>query len=104
MYAVWLELSGGGRDNARTPALRRGKSVSASRSTTRLLIVDDDEELRATLSARFTRLGMNVTAVSSGEEGLAKAGQARFDVALFDLHLPGIGGIDLLTRFKELQP
>ncbi len=44
-----------------------------SRSPIRLLIVDDDEDLRATLASRFERLGTAVTAVASGEEGLARA-------------------------------
>src|SRR5206468_7046031 len=49
-------------------------------------------------------LGMAVTAAPTGEEALARAAQARFDVALLDLHLPGMGGIELLGKFKELQP
>jgi DNA-binding NtrC family response regulator len=70
----------------------------------RLLIVDDDEELRDTLARRFARAGLSVTTAESGEESLAKLGRAEFDVALFDLHLPGMSGLDLLAHFKELQP
>src|SRR5581483_5106454 len=70
----------------------------------RLLIVDDDEELRDTLARRFTRAGLPVTTAESGEEALAKIGRAGFDLALFDLHLPGMSGLDLLAQFKEAQP
>jgi DNA-binding NtrC family response regulator len=70
----------------------------------RLLIVEDDEEMRGALAARFGRLGLAVTAAPSGEEALARAGQSRFDVALLDLHLPGMGGIELLGKLKEMQP
>ena len=70
----------------------------------RLLIVDDDEALRETLARRFARSGMAVTTAESGEEALAKIGRAAFDVALLDLHLPGMSGIDLLARLKEQQP
>jgi DNA-binding NtrC family response regulator len=70
----------------------------------RLLIVDDDEELRDTLARRFARAGLPVTTAESGEEALAKLGRAEFDVALFDLHLPGMSGLDLLAQFKQLQP
>jgi DNA-binding NtrC family response regulator len=66
--------------------------------------VDDDDDLRDTLVGRFERLGLAVTAAASGEEALARAADARFDVALLDLHLPGISGIELLARFKEMQP
>jgi two-component system, NtrC family, response regulator AtoC len=70
----------------------------------RLLIVDDDEELRQTLAGRFRRLGMTVAEAGSGEEATALAANNRYDVALLDLHLPGITGIDLLNRLKESQP
>jgi DNA-binding NtrC family response regulator len=69
-----------------------------------LLIVDDDDELRAVVATRFRRLGMRVTEAGSGEEALARTAQARFDVALLDLHLPGISGIDLLAALKERLP
>jgi DNA-binding NtrC family response regulator len=55
----------------------------------RLLIVDDDTQLAEALSRRFLKLGLRVTAVTSGEQALTEAGKARFDVALLDLHLPG---------------
>jgi DNA-binding NtrC family response regulator len=77
---------------------------TSSPPAVRLLIVDDDEQLRRTLAGRFQRQGMTVTSAASGEEALAQAEQARFDVALLDLHLPGLGGIELLEKLKELQP
>jgi DNA-binding NtrC family response regulator len=75
-----------------------------SRSPLRLLIVDDDDQMRRTLVSRFERQGMSITAAASGEEALNKAAERRCDVALLDLHLPGIGGIELLGKLKELQP
>jgi DNA-binding NtrC family response regulator len=77
---------------------------NASGVSIRLLIVDDDEDLRCTLEGRFSRLGMTVTALGSAEDALTKAAHTRFDVALLDLHLPGMDGIDLLARLKESQP
>jgi DNA-binding NtrC family response regulator len=70
----------------------------------RLLIVDDDEVLRQTLARRFQRLGLAVAEAGDGEEALAKAGAASYDVALLDLHMPGMTGIELLGRLKELWP
>jgi DNA-binding NtrC family response regulator len=70
----------------------------------RLLVVDDDEGLRDTLARRLARGGLPVTTAESGEEALAKIGRAEFDLALFDLHLPGMSGLDLLAKFKEAQP
>ena len=70
----------------------------------KLLLVDDDEDLRQDLAHLFHKQGHEVTAAVSGEDALNKAAHARFDVALLDLHLPGISGIDLLTKLKEQQP
>jgi DNA-binding NtrC family response regulator len=69
-----------------------------------LLIVDDDETLRQTMARRFQRDGMSVTCAADAEEALAKTGHQRCDVALLDLHMPGINGIELLAKLKECQP
>jgi DNA-binding NtrC family response regulator len=70
----------------------------------RLLIVDDDDLLRQTLAKRFERQGISVTPAASGTDAIARAAESRQDVALLDLHLPDMSGIDVLTRLKEIQP
>jgi DNA-binding NtrC family response regulator len=77
---------------------------TTSTSALRLLIVDDDEQLRQTLERRFQRQGLIVTGASCGEDTLAKAAQCRWDVALIDLNMPGMNGIELMDKLKELQP
>ena len=47
---------------------------------------------------------MVVAQAASGEEAVERARQTLVDVALLDLHLPGMDGIELLGRLKELQP
>jgi DNA-binding NtrC family response regulator len=69
----------------------------------KLLIVDDDDDLRQDLAQLFRKQGHEVTASVSGEDALNKAAHARFDVALLDLHLPGISGIEVLAKLKEQQ-
>jgi DNA-binding NtrC family response regulator len=78
--------------------------ASAKTAPIRLFLVDDDEALRDLLARRFAREGLAVTTADSGEAALAKIEHTVFDVALFDLHLPGMSGLDLLARFKEAQP
>jgi DNA-binding NtrC family response regulator len=78
--------------------------ANPTKTSIRLLVVDDDEQMRRTLVNRFERQGMAVIAAASGEEALTKATQTRCDVALLDLQLPGIGGIELMSRLKEFQP
>jgi DNA-binding NtrC family response regulator len=70
----------------------------------RLLIVDDDDQLRQTLARRFQREGMVVTTAASGEEALTKTPDLRWDVALLDLHMSDMSGIELLGKLKEFQP
>ncbi len=65
-----------------------------------LLIVDDDAEFRDTLVRRFRRRGMNVSEAASGEEALELANRREFDVAIVDMVMPGMTGIELLAKFK----
>jgi DNA-binding NtrC family response regulator len=76
----------------------------ATATPLRLLIVDDDDQLRETLVRRFQRQGMQVTGAGTAEEALTKSKQFRCDVALLDLHLPGKSGIELLEALRERQP
>jgi DNA-binding NtrC family response regulator len=73
-------------------------------SQIRLLIVDDDEQLREALERKFKRQGLAVTTAADGAEALAKAAHNRWDVALIDLNMPGMNGIELMHQLKQLQP
>ena len=73
-------------------------------SKTDLLIVDDDHEFRATLVRRFSRRGFKVFEADSAEQALQQAENRQFRVAVFDLVMPGMSGLDLLKIFKETQP
>jgi DNA-binding NtrC family response regulator len=67
----------------------------------RLLIVDDDDQLRQALVRYFKGQGMVVAESANGTDALTKP---VYDVALLDLDLPDITGIELLGQLKELQP
>jgi DNA-binding NtrC family response regulator len=69
-----------------------------------LLVVDDDPELRDTLVNRFARHGFQVEAAADGEQALALAQRRNFDVAIFDVMMPGMSGVELLERFKTQYP
>jgi DNA-binding NtrC family response regulator len=69
-----------------------------------LLIVDDDEEFRQTLVHRFQRDGYRVQHAGDAEEALSLAQCREFDVAVFDIIMPGISGLELLDRFKRNHP
>jgi DNA-binding NtrC family response regulator len=69
-----------------------------------LLVVEDDQEFRELLSDRLSRHGFRVLAAAGGEDALALAARRSFDVAIFDMRLPDISGIELLKRFKADYP
>jgi DNA-binding NtrC family response regulator len=69
-----------------------------------LLVVDDDEEFRETLVNRFSRQNFQVQAAASGEEALNFAARRNYDVAIFDMMMPGMSGLELLKQFKATHP
>jgi DNA-binding NtrC family response regulator len=69
-----------------------------------LLIVDDDEEFRSTLVRRFRRRGFQVEDAAGGEPALARLERRRFDVAIIDMVMPGMNGLELLGKLKAAQP
>jgi DNA-binding NtrC family response regulator len=69
-----------------------------------LLIVDDDVELRETLVTRFARQSFAVQSAGDGEEALGLAERRNFDVAIFDMMMPGMSGLELLENFKASHP
>jgi DNA-binding NtrC family response regulator len=82
------------------PSPRSG--LDSSRRT--VLVVDDEPLIRATLAEYLSGEGFVVTACASGEEALAEAGQRPYDVALCDVQLPGIDGIEVLERLLKISP
>jgi DNA-binding NtrC family response regulator len=69
-----------------------------------LLVVDDDQEFRDTLRSRFSRGGFEVRTAAHGEEALDLAQRRNFAVAIFDMMMPGMNGLELLKRFKSEHP
>ena len=66
-----------------------------------LLVVDDDLEFRETLVTRFARAGFAVQSAGDGEEALGLAQRRNFDVAVFDIMMPGMSGLELLGHIKQ---
>ena len=70
----------------------------------RVLLVDDEENLVEYMSKRLLKQGFNVKASFSGEEALEAAKQANYDVAVVDLKMPGIDGVETQKRLRQIQP
>ncbi|MGE5489596.1 MAG: sigma-54-dependent transcriptional regulator [bacterium] len=67
-----------------------------------VLVIDDEPGIRQSLSGVLEDEGYVAHAVESGEEGLAALGRQEYDVALLDIWLPGIDGLETLARIQEI--
>src|SRR6056297_2128603 len=69
-----------------------------------ILIVDDEKNIRKTLSDILSDEGYNVITADSGEKGLKILQNRRIELMFLDVKLPGIDGIEVLKRTKEILP
>ncbi len=70
----------------------------------RILLADDDQQLRETLQEFLADQGYAVTAAADGHEAMAAIKEQEFALALLDLMLPGYSGLDLLSHLKARTP
>lgn len=70
----------------------------------RLLIADDEVELRNALCETLADVGFSTHGVADGEEALRSLAKQEFDLLLSDLMMPGMDGIQLLRRALEIDP
>ena len=70
----------------------------------RMLIVDDERDICDCLQQFFASRGFSVATAFSGEEALMRITQGGADVVLLDILLPGLSGMEVLRRLKELTP
>lgn len=77
-----------------------GESISALK----VLVVDDERTVAYSLGAILKIYDYNVRSAHSAEEALPIAEEFRPDVVLSDIVMPGIGGIELALRLRDLLP
>ena len=70
----------------------------------RVLLVEDEAPLRETLAARLKREGFAVDTAGDGEEGLYNGREVPFDIAVIDLGLPKMSGMDLVKALRAEGP
>ena len=68
-----------------------------------ILVVDDEPGMREFLEIMLTKEGYNVNIASNGEEAIDKLGKESFDLAIVDIQMPGINGIEVLRHAREKQ-
>lgn len=67
----------------------------------RVLVVDDDPNIRSLLRLYLERERVRVTEAADGQAALMEAGTSRFDLVLLDVMLPGIDGMEVCRRLRE---
>ena len=69
-----------------------------------VLVVDDEERMRAIIRKELERKGYSVDEAATGQAALDAAERHSYDVVLLDLRLPGMTGLEALARFRETPP
>lgn len=70
-----------------------------------VLLVEDDDPLRAVLLELLRQRGWHVHAASRGDEAVEMARRVRLDCSILDLHLPGLDGLEVYRRISaEIRP
>lgn len=70
----------------------------------RLLLVDDEQEFATTLAERLELRGYTVRTEENGETALSLFPSPCFDLVILDLMMPGMKGLTVLARIREIQP
>ena len=82
---------------------RRNESASLQPSRLRVLVIDDEKNIRTTLSLCLEQMGCIVTAVSASEAALAALRQQPYELAFLDLRLGESNGLDLIPKLLTID-
>ncbi len=78
--------------------------MDINNDSARVLVVDDEGAIRYSVSKTLQRIGYQVDEASSGEEALDMIGKSEYEVILTDIRMPGLTGVELLKRIKDISP
>lgn len=73
-------------------------------SIKRILVADDEESIRWVLSKALKKQGFIVDLAEDGSQAKAMAASRRYDLAVLDIKMPGVQGLDLLKEFRDSYP
>ncbi|KKO18513.1 MAG: sigma-54 dependent transcriptional regulator [Candidatus Brocadia sp.] len=69
-----------------------------------ILVVEDQKNMRESLAIAFRRSGYNVDSVESGEKAIAVQNEHFYDLAVVDLKMENMDGLEVLSRIKRINP
>ncbi|UZK69354.1 response regulator [Sphingomonas sp. S1-29] len=86
------------------PAPRDTTRDSITAGNAHILVVDDDDEVRAIAAQMLGEIGYEVTACESARHALADFAGERFDMVLTDILMPGMNGLEFARRVRAIDP
>lgn len=78
--------------------------LGGPREAASVLVVDDEEEVRASLAALLSQMGHDVETAASGVEGIARYRRRRFGCVVTDMAMPGLSGLMVSRAIKDHDP
>jgi two-component system, NtrC family, response regulator len=83
---------------------KAGISVGGAMKRAKILLVDDDRNFLKVLTHSVRLLGFDTVPVSSGREALDRLKREDFDLVVTDLRMPGMDGLELISKTRECDP
>ena len=90
--------------DAQAETARDAPAEGLSRRRGRILLVDDDDDVRAVAAAMIAELGYEVATAAEGVEALGLIEAGRFQLMVTDVAMPGLNGVELARRARRLAP
>jgi len=88
----------------RNPPAKTGPLPGAYPTAARLLVVDDEPQIREFIARALTAAGYAIDFSGSGKEGLSQATAGDYDLVILDLVMPDMDGREILTRLRHDRP
>ena len=82
----------------------KSRKVEEEKPKPRILLIDDDENIRRVLTEILQEKGYKVDPAETGERAIELSNKRFYNIALIDIRLPDMSGVELLTRLKETKP
>lgn len=70
----------------------------------KLLVIDDEEDVRAFVKNFFTKRGLEILLASSGDEAIKIISNQNVDLILLDMRMDGLTGLETMTQLRHYQP
>jgi len=70
----------------------------------RIIVIDDDERIRLLYQTELSAAGFAVKTAASGSQAIGMVAAERFDLALLDIEMPDMGGLEVLGIIREIAP